>query len=1079
MTHRNQIILSQLTPPAQKSSILERPRVIQLLKQCLDYPLTTLVTETGYGKTTSALSLIRSLSLPVFWFTASRNERDPRLFLTYLCSAFNQQGYKVGLPALRVLENSDVDLQECLVTLENSITTLLNEEALFVIDDFQSLNESDDILTMMNWFIEHLPPNLHLVILSRTQLEFPSINKWRVRGKLLEIDKDSLSFSADETDQLYRSTYQLDLTKDDLARLHQRTEGWAIGLQVVWQSIKAMPTIPLESFLEEESGSSLGNLFAYLADEVLDMQTEETQDFLIKTSVLQFLDSDTCDFLLERQNSAETLNELYRSGLFIEQLKPDVFRYHHIFREFLLSRLSKDEEQKRGLHRKLASYFSAHHYWEQAISHLIHAGDFGRLRQILDEVGERLLQSGLKQSIRYWLGKLPKEGMSQYPYGNYLLGEVERIEANFDLALEAYRTAQRLYQNLGNDWGVSMALRGQAQVYLDTLRPVNAEQLLARALKLLDPAEFPLEASGLLTQIAENQVNQGAMLEAEKSLQKARQLSPMYVEAQAYIEARLLLRTGRLDEGLQLLAKLEPAVTNQHMARPQRFHREATLLLSLYHSLRGEHLSARQYANQGLQVSRQLQAKYVEAVAKIRLGHALQLDLSEGLDEQSMQEIRKLYEFAIEKVDIVRIHVEPLWGLCRLVGYAGNLEEAKRIGDHALVIAANAGDEWIGLLVRISLGAALAMGGELEAASSILSVADSLAKKLNDTLAGAAAFLWEAYTADKQGYKSSALLFLEQGLEVVQRCGYQFLLRKGTLLGPDDPCTFYPLLLLARENGLQPELISQFCFDLPANTGRYHPGYTLSLNLFNGFEARKGKHLIPAEKWKRDKARQMLQVLAVNSGKGMNKEQLALLFWPDADELTAANNFKVTLSALNQTLEPDRPPKEAAQFVIRIGEHYQLNQQMKINLDTDQFEKLALSALREDNERALTLYKGRLLEGEPLQEAFMPEVQYYHRLYLDCLGKVIEAAIADKDFGKGLELSNRLVRQEPLLEVGYQYQMRIYHALGNISMVRKVYSQAADVDRKVYGVEADDLRTFFLDLTSSPQESVSGLLKRR
>lgn len=1037
-----------------------------MLKQSLDYPLTTLVTETGYGKTTSALSLIKSIQIPVFWYTVSHNERDPRLFLTYLCSAFNQQGHKIGLPALRVLETSEIDLQECLITLVNAITSLLHEEALFVMDDFQSVNESDEILGMMNWLIEHCPANLHLVILSRNQLEFPSINKWRMKGRLLEIDKEALSFSADETDQLYRSTYQLILPKDDLARLHQRTEGWAIGLQVVWQSMKALPDIPLGSLLEEESGSSLGNLFAYLADEVLDTQSVEQQDFLVKTSVLQFLDSDTCDFLLDRQDSAETLSDLFRSGLFIEQLKPDVFRYHHIFRKFLLSRLSRDEELKKELHRKLASYFSAHHYWEQAISHLISAGDYARLRQILDEVGDRLLQSGLKQSIRYWLGKLPEDEMRQYPYGNYLLGEVERTEASFDMALEYYRTAQRLYQSIRNAWGMSLALRGQAQVYLDTLRPVNAVQLLDRALELLDPVEYPLEVSGLLTQIAENQVNQGAMVEAEKSLQKARQLSPMYAEEQSYIEARLLLRTGRLEEGLKLLDKLEAGISEQRLARPQRFHREATLLLSLFHALRGEAFRARQYAQKGLQVSRQLQANYVEAVAKMRLGHALQLDLTQGLDAQGVQEIRKLYEYAIENVDIVRIHVEPLWGLCRLIGYAGNLEEAKRIADRALLIAANAGDEWIGLLVRISLGAALAMGGELEAASNILSVADSLAKKLNDTLASTAAYLWEAYTADKQGYKSSALLFLEQGLELVQQHQHQFLLTHSSLLGPDDSFTFYPLILRAREMGLSPELMTPILNNLPGSVGKYHPGYTLSLNLFGGFEVRKGKHLVPAEHWKRDKARQFLQALAVNFRKGMSKEQLAVLFWPDADETTAANNFKVTLSALNQTLEPDRPAKEAAQFVIRIGEQYQLNQQMRINLDTDQFERLALSGQLEDKARALSLYKGRLLEGEPLQEAFMPEVQYYHRLYLDCLNKVIEAAIEAKDFTKGLDLSNRLVRQEPLLEVGYQYQMRIYHALGNISMVRKVYNQATDVGRKAYGVESEDLRGLFQELTS-------------
>jgi len=274
------------------------------------------------------------------------------------------------------------------------------------------------------------------------------------------------------------------------------------------------------------------------------------------------------------------------------------------------------------------------------------------------------------------------------------------------------------------------------------------------------------------------------------------------------------------------------------------------------------------------------------------------------------------------------------------------------------------------------------------------------------------------------------------------------------------------LILHAREMGLQPELINPILARLPVGMGNYHPGCTLSLNLLGGFEVRKGKHLVPAEHWKRGKARQLLQTLAVNSGKGMSKEQLAVLLWPDSDETTAGNNFKVTLSALNQTLEPKRPPKEIALFVIRNGDQYQLNQQMKINLDTDQFEKLALSSELEEKEQALALYKGRMLEGEPLQESFMAEMQYYHRLYLDCLTKVIEEAIRNRDFEKGLELSNRMVRQEPLLEAGYQFQMRIYHALGNTSMVREIYNQAMDVGRNAYGVESDDLHTLFQDLVS-------------
>ncbi|MDD2521462.1 MAG: BTAD domain-containing putative transcriptional regulator [Anaerolineaceae bacterium] len=1066
MTNRNQIILSKLTPPAQRSAILARPRVQALLKNCLSYPLTVLTCETGYGKTTSALTLTQSLNTPVFWYTVSRNERDPRLFLTYLCTAFNQGGKKLGQPAMRVLEDSQANFQECLIVLLNSLCTGLTQPALLVLDDFQGIQDSGEVLEMVDWFIEHLPGNLHVMILSRLPVGLPSMNKWRIQGKLLEFDKDSLSFTPAETRDLYNFTYQLNLDAEDVSLLHQRTEGWAIGLQVVWQSIKASPESLLDDLLEEKSVPSLANLFAYLAEEVLDMQTEEHKEFLIDTSILQFLDSDTCDFLMDTQDSASTLNELYKSGLFIEQLKPDVLRYHYIFREFLLAQLNKNPEKAKALHRKVASYYSAHHYWERAIAHLISAKDYARIRQILDDVGDRLLQSGLKQSVRFWLEQIPAVERGNYPFGNYLLGEIDRMEANFDQALESYRTAQRLYQNLNNAWGTSLAMRGQAQVYLDTLRPVNANQLLDRALALLDPLEYPLEVASLLTQIAENHVNQGALLDAERSLQKARELSSHNAEAQSFIQARLYLRAGRLEEGLRLLQKLEPGLAELSVARPQRFHREASLLLSLFYSLGGEPHLALQYAEKGLQVSRQLQANYVEALAKIRLGHALQLDLQQGLDAQGIQQIRELYEYAIQNVDIVRIHVEPLWGLCRLVGYAGHLEEARQIADKALIIAGNAGDEWIGLMVRISLGAALAEAGDYDSASDILSVADSLADKVHDRLAKAASLLWEAYTAQKQGYTNSAILFLEQSLGLIQQHNYQFLLTQPSLLGSDDPYTFFPLLCWAREKQIQPELVNQL---LPPSQpgGNYHPGYSLGIKLLGGFEVRKGKKLVGSETWKREKARQMLQALALNRAKGISKDQLSIYFWPNADETTANNNFKVTLSALNQALEPDRPAKESPLFVIRNGEQYQLNPNLYIYLDIDHFEKLALSPDLEDQQAALDLYDGRLLEGEPLQEFFMPEVHYFHRLYLQSLGRAIETAIQAKEFEYALELSNRLVRQEPLLEAGYQYQMQIYHALGNLAMLRKVYQQALDVYHKEYGPrsEPEELMKVFAELT--------------
>jgi len=160
---------------------------------------------------------------------------------------------------------------------------------------------------------------------------------------------------------------------------------------------------------------------------------------------------------------------------------------------------------------------------------------------------------------------------------------------------------------------------------------------------------------------------------------------------------------------------------------------------------------------------------------------------------------------------------------------------------------------------------------------------------------------------------------------------------------------------------------------------------------------------------------------------------------------------------------------------LRNGDLLKLNPAAQIYIDIDEFEKLALSPSLTDRTRAIELYGGRLLEGESLQEYFMPEVQYYHRLYLESLGKVIEAAIQNQEFDQALELSNRLVRQEPLLEVGYEYQMRVYHELGNYAMLRKVFRQALDVYCKEYGPgsEPEELRKLYEKLIT-PGIGVSG-----
>jgi ATP/maltotriose-dependent transcriptional regulator MalT len=552
MSIRSQVILSQLNPPAQRSHVLVRQRVNALLADSLTYPLTIMHAGTGFGKTTALLSFIKEQQLPVFWFTISPSDRDSVVFLINLFTACNQGEAGIGTEALHILEMDDMTHLDALISLLNSLSGNVKRETLLVLEDFHHVRDIPEIVQLVDWMADHLPGHLHLVITSRRSLNFSSINRWRAKDSLLELGDHDLAFDTGEISLLFESEYGISLDQNQIQQLFEKTEGWAIGLQMVWQSLRSNPELGVEKILMGE-GESRKALFAYLAEEVLERLDPSMQQFLLTTSILAELETETCDFLMDKTDSEDYLQQFHTSGLFVDELRPGVYRYHHMFREFLQSRLDRNAKQVQHLHRKIASYYYAHQFWEYAIRHYLKAGDYAKVNQVLEEQGEGLIQDGRYESLEYWIQEIPEKVRLLYPYVHFLLGEINRYQSRFEVALDDYHAAERLYELAGNKWGCSLALRGQARIYLDTIRPANAAQPLKDALSLLDPAESQEDMASLLILIAENQLNLGDPQSAEEYLARARELSAGSEAETDYITARLLLRTGRIDEGIRLL----------------------------------------------------------------------------------------------------------------------------------------------------------------------------------------------------------------------------------------------------------------------------------------------------------------------------------------------------------------------------------------------------------------------------------------------------------------------------------------------------------------------------------------------
>jgi LuxR family transcriptional regulator, maltose regulon positive regulatory protein len=1044
MSIRNLIILSQLNPPAQRSRVLFRERINSLLQRSLKYSVTLIEAGTGYGKSTAILSFINRSNHPVYWFTIAGTERDPQLFLAKLFTAFNQRDERVGDEALRILDMPDSTPQEALIAFINAVSIAINDETLFIMDDFHRIQDIDEIISYVDWLIENLPSNVHLVLSTRNNPTFPNLNKWRVKGDILEIDKDDLTFNLQEVTQLFTTQYGISLDETDGQELLNKTEGWAIGLQMVWQSLQRNPGLSIHQVLEDGRHSRTA-LFDYLADEVLSGLDAETQKFLTQTSILSKLDNATCDFLLNIENSDEILRQLHASGLFIEELRPGVYRYHQIFREFLTSRLLKSTVKTKELHRKIASYFQAHEYWEEAIYHLLLAEDYHQVNRILQSIGQKLIQDGRQESVNYWIHEIPEANWGKYPHIIYLLGEVNRFLGNFEEALEYYHMAERQFKIDHDRTGISKALRGQGQVFLDTIRPINADQLLQDALKLLDPAEMKDEVADLLVLTAENQLNLGFPESAERLLSRAKDLRPALDMETDFIKARVFLRTGRIQQGIELLMDREPVTTNNPPARPQRFHRESSLLLSLFFAIRGDADLAESFARQGIEIGQLLQSTFVKSVGFMRLGHALMLQSQHPFNNNGFERAKQFFKDSINEIDVTRIHVEPLWGLCRALGYTGDLNEAEQMASESLSIAKKAGDEWISILIQLSLGAGAVLTDEFDIAQQALTSAEVASLKVKDPFTLSVARMWLALKAWKQGFENTSYGYLEKILPIVREHAYEFLLTKESLLGLKDPEMIVPLLLKAHENDIERSYLKDLFDKKGLNVDNYHPGYSLWVRTFGEFRVWRGEEKLEPQDWKREKARQLFQLLISYRDKWMHRDQIINFLWPDSLVDNASNYLKVVLSTLNQIIEPNRPKGMPSFFIERRQDGYRINPNARVIVDTDVFikniEKGTASAL----ERALNLYQGRYFEDSPIQEWMVVEVQYFHQQFLLAADKLIEYFIEHEKFDDALKFTYQVLASDELWESAYRFQMKIFYFLGRPSMIRKVFRQSQSV----------------------------------
>jgi LuxR family maltose regulon positive regulatory protein len=303
--------------------------------------------------------------------------------------------------------------------IESVLTGLLNEIAAvqehfaLVLDDYHVI-EAQPIHDALTFLLDHLPPQMHLVIATRVDPPLP-IARLRGRGQLTELRAIDLRFTLDEVAEFLNQVMGLELSAEDVAALASRTEGWIAGLQMAAVSMQGREDIG--GFIRALTGSSR-YILDYLVEEVLQRQTDSVQAFLLQTAILDRLTGPLCDALTGQDDGQATLDRMERSNLFIVPLGEERrwYRYHHLFAELLRQCLHEAHpEQVPILHRRASEWYEQNGLTAAAIDHALSAGDFGRAAQLIEQAAEPTLMRSEFATFLSWVEALSDDVIRARP----------------------------------------------------------------------------------------------------------------------------------------------------------------------------------------------------------------------------------------------------------------------------------------------------------------------------------------------------------------------------------------------------------------------------------------------------------------------------------------------------------------------------------------------------------------------------------------------------------------------------------------------------------------------------------------
>ena len=442
------VVRTKIIIPRRRTEILSRSRLLSILDNVLDLKLLILAAPAGYGKTSLLIDFAYHSRLPICWFAIDALDVDPQRFIAHFIAAVSNCFPSFGeasLSALSNLDQSSQNLEPVISTIINDVYENISEHFVFILDDYHLVRDGKLIDEFINRIALEMSENCHLIIASRSLLTLPDLTLLVARSQVEGLSYEELAFLPEEIKQLFSVNYHQNISEEIAESLVEQTEGWITGLLLTAQ----LSPSETKNRLRLARVSGIG-LYEYLAQQVLELQSEDLILFLKRTSLLEEFDANLCELIfsqipgIKKDNWHEKIELILRENLFVLPVDDETMylRYHHLFRDFLQNSMrSERPEEVNLIESRLAEYYEERREWERAFSICSRIGNLDSIVGLILRAAPSMILGGRITTLSSWLDAVPANLRNSRPELLSIDGTIHMLKGDIKASLNLLNLA--------------------------------------------------------------------------------------------------------------------------------------------------------------------------------------------------------------------------------------------------------------------------------------------------------------------------------------------------------------------------------------------------------------------------------------------------------------------------------------------------------------------------------------------------------------------------------------------------------------------------------------------------------------